>query len=334
MPNERSKGVDRVPLDAKFSFSRVYLKTSKQHKTTVEFLFSFKSTEYMLFFAESEKQPGSASYSFSKLVEIYRMLCEKSQFNLAVGKENLAPNELLDLENHLGECLACRRKSAQYLQIKNRLKSLERPKFSAARLDAVKLAVAAQMSSAQPERKRFFSPEVYEWLQMRVMPYAVGVAGALVIGFLLIWFLMVNNLRNIEFARLETPKSSTVFLNEKNFGTVEADSQLAISGASPSINPTGALLSMTKSLVSGQSADDQEVVVVADVFSNGLARIAEVVEPKSDARKMRELEKALQSDPDFAPFLPAKIDSRSETVRVIFKIQRVDVIESASKKKK
>ena len=112
------------------------------------------------------------------------------------------------------------------------------------------------------------------------------------------------------------------------------NSRLVISGANPSINPTGALLAMTKSIVSGQSADDKEVVVVADVFSNGLARIAEVVEPKSDERKMRELDQALQSDPDFAPFLPARIDRRAETVRVIFKIQRVDVIEPAAKKKK
>jgi hypothetical protein len=71
---------------------------------------------------------------------------------------------------------------------------------------------------------------------------------------------------------------------------------------------------------------DDEVVVVADVFSNGLAQIAEVVEPSRDRRAIEELEKALQSDPSLAPFVPADLDQRSTgTVRVIFKIQSVNV---------
>lgn len=71
--------------------------------------------------------------------------------------------------------------------------------------------------------------------------------------------------------------------------------------------------------------NDDEVVVVADVFSNGLAQIAEVVEPTNNWNTVNELEKALDSDPDYAPFVPSQSDRRSDTVRVIFKIQRVDV---------
>ncbi|MBA4183932.1 MAG: hypothetical protein H0X49_07955 [Acidobacteria bacterium] len=70
---------------------------------------------------------------------------------------------------------------------------------------------------------------------------------------------------------------------------------------------------------------DDEVVVVADVFGDGLAQIAEVVEPSSDRRAVRELEKALKNDPNFAPFVPANYDKRSDTVRVILKINRVDI---------
>lgn len=104
-----------------------------------------------------------------------------------------------------------------------------------------------------------------------------------------------------------------------------ADGRRGIAGESPSINPRGALVALTKSLVRGEMHDD-EVVVVADVFSNGLAQIAEVVEPSRDRRAVSELQKALESDPSFAPFVSADVDQRSETpIRVVLKIQNVDV---------
>jgi hypothetical protein len=70
---------------------------------------------------------------------------------------------------------------------------------------------------------------------------------------------------------------------------------------------------------------DDEVVVVADVFGNGLAQIAEVVEPSHDQRAVEQLQQALQSDPAFAPFVPATLDQRSNSIRVILKIQNVNV---------
>jgi hypothetical protein len=73
------------------------------------------------------------------------------------------------------------------------------------------------------------------------------------------------------------------------------------------------------------NATDDEVTVVADVFGNGLAQIAEVVEPSADRRAVEQLQKALESDPAYAPFVPANMDHRSGTIRVILKIQNVNV---------
>jgi hypothetical protein len=103
-----------------------------------------------------------------------------------------------------------------------------------------------------------------------------------------------------------------------------ASTRLAIAGESPSINPRGALVALTKSLVRGEMHDD-EVTVVADVFGNGLAQIAEVVEPSHDQLAVEKLNRALQSDPSYAPFVPANMDQRSETIRVVLKIQNVNV---------
>jgi hypothetical protein len=103
-----------------------------------------------------------------------------------------------------------------------------------------------------------------------------------------------------------------------------AQTRLSIAGESPSVNPNGALIALTRSLVRGEMKDD-EVVVVAEVFGNGLARISEVVEPSHDHRAVAELEQALKSDPAYAPFVPADFDKRSDSIRVILKLQSVDV---------
>jgi hypothetical protein len=100
--------------------------------------------------------------------------------------------------------------------------------------------------------------------------------------------------------------------------------RIMVSSESPSINPRGALVALAQSLT-GTKMKADEVVVVADVFSNGLANIEEVVEPLDNEQTVYELEKALRKTSTDAPFVPAFLDKRADSVRVVFKIQRVDV---------
>jgi hypothetical protein len=106
-----------------------------------------------------------------------------------------------------------------------------------------------------------------------------------------------------------------------------------VSNESPSVNPRGALVEMAASLVNRKIKED-EVVVVADVFSNGLAEIEEVVEPLDDEKTVYELEKAMQKNSSDAPFVPASLDRRADSVRVVLKIQRVDIKTSLPKAKR
>ncbi len=170
------------------------------------------------------------------------------------------------------------------------------------------------------------------------MPYSVGTVVAVVLTFGLLWALLfdVDKIgQSNEIARLQPIGKSTVLLADTNpnaslsaaeFGAADFDApRPAISGESPSVNPKGALIALTRSFVRGKMKDD-EVVVIAEVFGDGLARIDEVVEPSRDRRAVRELEKALKSDPNYAPpFVPANLDQRSDTVRVVFKIQSVNI---------
>ncbi|HMJ25977.1 MAG TPA: hypothetical protein VK475_09125, partial [Pyrinomonadaceae bacterium] len=63
-------------------------------------------------------------------------------------------------------------------------------------------------------------------------------------------------------------------------------------------------------------------MVVADVFTNGSASIADVMHAPRDRRMLENFEKALRQN---AAFVPAALDRRAETMRVVFSIQRVDV---------
>ena len=115
------------------------------------------------------------------------------------------------------------------------------------------------------------------------------------------------------------------FKNADDISTVDfVRSRLGFASESPSINPQGALIALTRSLVRGGMKDD-EVVVVADVFGNGLAQIAEVVEPSRDRRAVGELEKALDSNRGNTPFVPSSMENRPDSVRVVLKFQSVDV---------
>jgi len=95
---------------------------------------------------------------------------------------------------------------------------------------------------------------------------------------------------------------------------------------SPSLNPSGALAALTRSYLRIQPGrqDADDMVVVADVFSNGAASLADVMHAPRDRRMLEEFDKALRQD---AAFVPASLDRRAETMRVVFSVQRVNVRE-------
>jgi hypothetical protein len=95
---------------------------------------------------------------------------------------------------------------------------------------------------------------------------------------------------------------------------------------SPSLNPAGALATFTSTtgqmrMAGRQDADD--MTVVADVFTNGTASLADVMRAPKDRRLLEDFQKALREN----AFVPASMDRRPETMRVVFSVQRVEVRE-------
>ncbi len=258
------------------------------------------------------------------------MKCSDIQTDLRLYSDGvLSSGDNARVKTHLAECPICRQAHADILEIQAGLRRMERPAMSFAAQMSLKNAITAERRRTRNSLLRL-GPEAAYWLKMQVMPYGVGALASVVIGmsFLVLMY-------NAPKPPVESSTSdSSMILASNTNPFVDPDDELtpadyartrlSIASESPSVNPQGALVALTKSLVRGGMKDD-EVVVVADVFGNGLARITEVVEPSRDQHAVAELQKALYSDPAYAPFVPASMDKRSNTMQVVLRFQSVDV---------
>ena len=263
------------------------------------------------------------------------MKCSEAKFNLSLySDEVLSADERGELDAHLDTCPLCRQALSEYQSVRNDLRLLARPTLSSDILANLRSTVAAQLQPVVYGPAFHLIDDRRSWFEAWMMPSAVGTLASVVAGFFLLWAILSTAPNPSEFVAAAKTSDSSIILTPgaSRFGadmldmspSEYANTRLSVSGESPSINPQGALIALTRSLVRGKM-EDEEVVVVADVFGNGLARITEVVEPTKDIRAIEQLERALDSDPAYAPFVPASYDKRSEITRVVFKIQNVNV---------
>ncbi len=273
------------------------------------------------------------------------MKCNELQFNLPLyAEDELEVSESSILAEHLLHCPVCRVKLSEFQNLRKGLRAMSKPQIPADLLSAVRGSVAAQLTATQPQSWFNLSEEWRDWLMLRLMPYSVGTVVSL---FLVVAFFIslastrestdkvietarVNSNRAVILTNLQPTTSDNEFsITKEDYAAL----RIPVSGESPSLNPKGAFLTFTKALVRGKMKND-EVTFVADVFGNGLAQIAEVVEAPPNQKSLRDLSNALENDPDYAPFVSADLDNRSDVIRVVFKIQRVEVIDKNPAKKK
>ncbi len=257
--------------------------------------------------------------------------CEVLQFDLPLYLDDgLEPDTRAAIDAHLIQCPLCRQKVDEFKLLRVSFTKLTRPQIPNDILASVRNAVAGRIAPFIYPTPEFRLIETKgRWIDVWLMPYTVGGLASLLMGIVMMWAVMFTT-HEIDSARFVSDGGTSIYLASAGPSVMDlspgayADSRSEFTRESPSLNPQGALVALTRSLVRGEMHDD-EVTVVADVFGNGLARISEVVEPSRDKRAVEELQQALQTDPSFAPFVPARMDHRSETVRVVLKIQNVNV---------
>jgi len=264
------------------------------------------------------------------------MKCDALQSDLTLYGDGSLPEERSKMvEAHFETCPVCRAKNAAHLEIQSDLRRIERPQISVDLQRSIRVAIASELNTGR-RSVPFFSNGIGEWLQMRLMPYAVGVVASLVIGTGVLTFLLssINNTDSGVAKRSSSGETGILLASNRGprsdqgdktiFPADYAKTRMSVSGESPSLNPQGALVAMTSAL-NRENRGDDGVVVVADVFSNGLAKIQEVISPNYNSRTISDLEKALDAELGDAPFLPASLDQRSDSVRVVLRFEQVDV---------
>lgn len=266
-----------------------------------------------------------------------RMKCSEAHDRLAVYFDDvLSRAERDSLECHLDTCPLCRLHLSELQEARNLIRSLSKEAMPSSLLDSIRSSVAARFAPAGIGPGFTLIDSSRDWIGVWLMPSIAGSVASILFGFLLLWAMIAAAPSPEIFSRSQSPVSlgnkMLAASNRRLSGpdildlspAEYASNRLAVSRYSPSLNPHGALVEMTRSIVRGDFRDS-ELVVVADVFSDGLARITDVVEPPADPRSISEIRKALETDPSSAPFVPAALDNRSDTTRVVLRIQNVNV---------
>lgn len=269
------------------------------------------------------------------------MTCEELQNAIsAYVDDELTTNARAACDEHFASCPVCRVELAETKMMARNLASLSRPAPPATlarqisdrlNTERVVLAQSAPRVPAQTLTLR----HVLRWFAPRAMPASVGMVASVLL-FVTVIGALVPTMRTLHVLE----RTSLI-----EFGMTAADDALAHSTAngydvtqpittadyvasrspytsiSPSIDPHGALATSAARLSATASGDD-DMLVVADVYSDGQASLAEVVNAPRDSRMLDDLQAALRSTP---AFVPSRLDNRPPTMRVVFMVQRLDV---------
>ncbi len=237
-------------------------------------------------------------------------------------------------DEHLRQCPVCRTELAEMRAISRGLATLARPQSPPDLASSINDALAIEAAARKRQPVLPLGVRLARWLRPRLMPYTVGSLASLLL-FGVMFNALRPHMRALSEAALAAREADAasykiIFVGTEGPSIYEpitpelfAAQRTPFNGESPSLNPRGALAALTRSQTRGPEGED-DMIVVADVFSNGRASLADVVQPPRDRRMLDDFQVALRKN---AAFVPAYYDRRPETMRVVFVVQKVDVPE-------
>ncbi len=218
---------------------------------------------------------------------------------------------------HLERCPVCRLHLADMRALVRGLGQIERPQPPAALTAAISDALMIERAAQRQKPPQSFWLQVERWVRPRVMPYTIGALTSI-----LLFMAVTSALRPHVGLLRELARASSADSEEVQMVVIGVPGQPTdLKGLMPSLNPNGALAKLVRSPSEGP-ADDDDMAIVADVFSNGDASLAEVVQPPRNRHMLYEVEAALRKTP---AFVPASRDQRPQTVRVVLSLSKVNV---------
>jgi len=235
----------------------------------------------------------------------------------------------VEMEGHIDRCPVCRARVAELRALSRGLRQLARPVVPADLALSISNALQIEAAARRQTPSPTFKERLALWAEPRLMPYGVGAMASLIL-----FVSMFVALRPHFEALQRAAKESDAVLAVSNIGfdlnrPVSSEDFSArrapFAEQSPSLDPKGALAALTSSYAQPLAEANQDVddmIVVADVFSNGSASLAGVMQAPRNPQMLTDFEVALRQS---AAFVPASLDRRPGTMRVVFSVQKVDV---------
>ncbi len=236
-------------------------------------------------------------------------------------------------ERHLEQCPLCRAQVAEARLLTRRLSSLKRPVAPPDLASSISDALAIEAGALRRAPRVSLDVHLARWLRPRLMPYTIGTFASLILFFSLFSALRPHLValheaemasRDAALYRVFVPRNGEFDITQPVSSESLSRSRAPFAVQSPSLNPRGALAALALSKSRGPLGDD-DMVVVTDVFSDGHASLAGVVQAPRDPRMLVDFQVALREGP---AFVPASFDRRPQTMRVVFVVQKVSVSES------
>jgi anti-sigma factor RsiW len=268
------------------------------------------------------------------------MSCDAIQYLLSLYVDDgLTSTERDSCYQHLEVCPVCRAHVDQLRTVRGSLAMLSKPVPPPEMVPAINAALAVKAAEVRAHRNAstvdLVNDWALKWLQPRPMRYAFSSLASIIIFSAVFAALRPHMIAlreaTIAFDQIQitTVPDNFVITGYDITKPISSESYAALrtpyNSESPSLNPAGALALLSWGPHPDHQAGSQDdMVIVADVFTNGSASLANVVQAPRDRQMLHDVEKALRQD---AAFVPASLDRRPESMRVVFSVQRVDVHE-------
>ena len=261
------------------------------------------------------------------------MLCEETRQSLSQYVDDcVSLPARVAIDEHLDRCPVCRDEAIELRSLRRRLSLLTPPTPPSDLATTISNALAIEAAAQRQQPNPSLGHRIRRFIEPWVMPYSAGSFASVLMFFLMFTALRPHFVALREAAAQQRYSVFEIQMLEDGYDLSRpvtaaglAAERAPFAVESPTLNPGGALAALTVSYARPHAeldGDADDMIVVTDVFSNGVASLADVVQPPRDKRMLDEFESALRQN---AAFVKASLDGRPDTMRVVFAVQKVDV---------